>query len=189
MNKIVMKKQLSAEVFELEVEAPLIAKERKAGQFVVLQLGDDFNERIPLTIADADVDKGTITLIVQAVGESTHRLVRLEEGDYIANLLGPLGRPTDVRKYGRVVIVGGGIGTAPAYPIARAMKDAGNEVRVIIGARNENLLICFERQRKNILRFGRFSAKLNTDGNCVFRNAARRRAVAAVWRFSFCCVG
>ena len=98
MNKIVMKKQLSAEVFELEVEAPLIAKERKAGQFVVLQLGDDFNERIPLTIADADVDKGTITLIVQAVGESTHRLVRLEEGDYIANLLGPLGRPTDVRK-------------------------------------------------------------------------------------------
>ena len=110
MNKIVMKRQLSAEVFELEVEAPLIAKERKAGQFVVLQLGDDFNERIPLTIADADVDKGTITLIVQAVGESTHRLVRLNEGEYIANLLGPLGRPTDIHKYGRVVIVGGGIG-------------------------------------------------------------------------------
>ena len=147
MNKIVMKRQLSAEVFELEVEAPLIAKERKAGQFVVLQLGDDFNERIPLTIADADVDKGTITLIVQAVGESTHRLVRLNEGDYIANLLGPLGRPTDIHKYGRVVIVGGGIGVAPAYPIAKAMKDAGNDVRVIIGARNESLLIFEDRMR------------------------------------------
>ena len=128
-----------------ELVAPLIAKERKAGQFVVLQLGDDFNERIPLTIADADTDKGTITLIVQAVGESTHRLVRLNEGEYIANLLGPLGRPTDIHKYGRVVIVGGGIGVAPAYPIARAMKDAGNDVRVIIGARNESLLIFEDR--------------------------------------------
>ena len=131
MNRIVTKRQLSAEVFELEVEAPLIARERRAGQFVVLQLGDDFDERIPLTIADADVDRGTITLIVQAVGESTHRLVRLDEGDSIANLLGPLGSPTDVHLYGKVVIVGGGIGVAPAFPIAQAMKRAGNQVRVI----------------------------------------------------------
>lgn len=145
MNRIVMKRQLSAEVFEMEVEAPLIARERKAGQFIVLQLGDDFNERIPLTIADADREKGTITLIFQAVGETTHRLARLNEGDFIANLLGPLGRPTDVHKYGKVVVVGGGIGVAPAYPIAQAMKEAGNEVRIIMGARNRDLLIFRDR--------------------------------------------
>lgn len=147
MNRIISKRQLSAEVFELEVEAPLIARERRAGQFVVLQLGDDFDERIPLTIADADSDKGTITMIVQAVGESTHRLVRLEEGDSIANLLGPLGSPTDVHRYGKVVVVGGGIGVAPAFPIAQAMKKAGNQVRVIMGARTRDLLIFEERMR------------------------------------------
>lgn len=147
MNRIVRKCQLSDEVFEFEVKAPLIARERKAGQFVVLQLGDDFDERIPLTIADADVDKGTITLVVQAVGEGTHRLARLQEGDAIANLLGPLGRPTDVHHYGKVVIVGGGIGVAPAYPIAQAMKAAGNEVRVIMGSRNSSLLIFRDRMR------------------------------------------
>lgn len=147
MNRIVRKCQLSDEVFEFEVEAPLIARERKAGQFVVLQLGDDFDERIPLTIADANVDKGTITLVVQAVGEGTHRLARLQEGDAIANLLGPLGRPTDVHHYGKVVIVGGGIGVAPAYPIAQAMKAAGNEVRVIMGSRNSSLLIFRDRMR------------------------------------------
>lgn len=149
MNRIVTKRQLSAEVFELEVEAPLIARERRAGQFVVLQLGDDFDERIPLTIADADVDRGTITLIVQAVGESTHRLVSLGEGDSIANLLGPLGSPTDVHLYGKVVIVGGGIGVAPAFPIAQAMKKAGNQVRVIMGARTGDLLI-FEDRMKGV---------------------------------------
>lgn len=147
MNKILYKRQLSAEVFEMTVEAPLIAHERKAGQFVVLQLGDDFNERIPLTIADADDEKGTITLIFQAVGEGTHRLARLNEGDCIANLLGPLGRPTDVHKYGRVVVVGGGIGIAPSYPIAQAMKACGNEVRVVMGARNRDLLIFEDRMR------------------------------------------
>ncbi len=148
MNRILMKKRLSSEVFEMEVEAPLVARERKAGQFVVLQLGDDFNERIPLTIADADTDRGSVTLIFQTVGETTHRLAKLEEGDCIANLLGPLGRPTDVRKYGKVVIVGGGIGIAPAYPIASAMKAAGNDVRVITGARNKDLLIFRDRMRK-----------------------------------------
>ncbi len=148
MNRIVMKKKLSPEVFELEVEAAYIAKERKAGQFVVLQLGGDFDERIPLTIADSDPEKGTITLLFQAVGQTTHELARLEEGDSIANLLGPLGRPTDVKKYGKVVVVGGGIGVAPAYPIAEAMKAAGNEVRVIMGARNKDLLIFEDRMHK-----------------------------------------
>lgn len=147
MNKILKKTQLSAEVFEMEVEAPLIARERKAGQFIVYQLGSDYDERIPLTIADADPEKGTITLLFQTVGESTLKLSRLNEGDSIANLLGPLGKPTDIKKYGKVVIVGGGIGVAPAYPIAQAMKAAGNEVRVITGARNKDLLIFQDRMK------------------------------------------
>lgn len=142
-----MKKKLSPEVFEMELEAPLIARERKAGQFVVLQMGDDFDERIPLTIADADPVKGTITILFQTVGETTHLLARLEEGDSIANVLGPLGNPTDVHKWGKVVVVGGGIGVAPAFPIAQAMKNAGNEVRVIMGARSKNLIIFEDRMR------------------------------------------
>jgi len=147
VNKIVKKQQLSPEVFEFEVEAPLIASTRKAGQFIVYQLGSDFDERIPLTIADANPGKGTITLLFQTVGESTHRLARLNEGDCIANLLGPLGKPTDVKFYGKVVVVGGGIGVAPAFPIAQAMKNAGNEVRVITGARSKDLLIFQDRMR------------------------------------------
>ncbi len=148
MNRILAKRQLSNEVFEYEIEAPLIARERKAGQFVVVQQGDDFAERIPLTIADADTTKGTITLVIQAVGESTHRLVRLGVGDVIGNVLGPLGHPTDVRYYGKVVIVGGGVGVAPAHPIAQAMKAAGNEVRIIMGARNKDLLVFEDRMRR-----------------------------------------
>ena len=149
MNKILMKKRLSPQVFEMEVEAPLIAKERKAGQFVIFQLGDDTDERIPLTIADANAEKGTITILFQSVGESTIELSLLNEGDYIANLLGPLGRPTDVHKYGKVVIVGGGIGVAPSYPIAKAMKENGNDVRIIMGARNKDLII-FEDRMKSV---------------------------------------
>ncbi len=113
MNKIVEKKQFSEEVFMMKVEAPLISAERKAGQFIILQLGGDFNERIPLTIADADEKKGTITLIFQAVGRTTHLLANLKVGESIANLVGPLGRPTHVEKFGTVVCVGGGIGAAP----------------------------------------------------------------------------
>lgn len=147
MNKIVKKIQCSADVYELEVEAPLIARERKAGQFVVFQLGDDLDERIPLTIADVNNEKGTITMVFQAVGESTRELATLKEGEYIANLLGPLGNPTDVKYYGRVVVVGGGIGVAPAYPIAQAMKDAGNDVKVIMGARTKDIMIFEDRMR------------------------------------------
>ncbi len=148
MNKIVSKKQLSANVYRLEVEAPLIAKERKAGQFIILQVNEEFGERVPLTIADADPVKGTITLIFQAVGATTIKLAALEEGDFIPAVLGPLGRPTDIAKKGRVVCVGGGIGVAPMHPIAQAFKAAGNDVTIIMGARNKELLIMEEEMRK-----------------------------------------
>lgn len=141
MNKIVLKEQLSDEVFKMKIEAPLIARERKPGQFIILQLDTDFGERIPLTIADADADEGTITIIFQAVGNTTHRLATFEVGSSIENVLGPLGQPTHIEKFGKVVCVGGGIGAAPLFPIAQAMKFAGNELKVIIGARNESLLI------------------------------------------------
>ena len=147
MFKILKKEQFSPEVFSFEIEAPLIAKERKAGQFVIVQKGGDFNERIPLTIADADEEKGTITIVFQAIGESTHLLARMEEGDVIENVLGPLGSPTHIEKFGKVVCVGGGIGVAPLYPIAKAMKAAGNDVRCIIGARNKSLLIEEDKMR------------------------------------------
>ncbi len=141
MYKIVRKEQFSPEVFLMEIEAPMIAKERKAGQFVIVQKGGDWNERIPLTIADADPDKGTISIVFQRVGAGTYLLAELEVGDYIENILGPLGSPTHIEKYGRVVCVGGGIGVAPLYPIAKAMKEAGNDVSIIIGARNKDLII------------------------------------------------
>lgn len=135
-------------MFRMEIEAPEIAEARKPGQFIILQMGGEFDERIPLTIANADPVKGSITLIFQAVGETTHRLALLEPGDIIANLLGPLGKPTDIRKYGKVVCVGGGIGVAPLYPIVEGMKKAGNEVTVIMGARTKELLIMEEEMRE-----------------------------------------
>ena len=141
MNKIVNKTQLSAEVFRLEVEAPLIARERKPGQFIILQLDEKVGERIPLTIADADPERGTITLIFQAVGKTTHLLAEKVVGDAIVALLGPLGLPTHITKVGHVVCVGGGIGVAPLYPIAQAMKAAGNRVTVIMGARTQSLFV------------------------------------------------
>ena len=146
MNKILSKRQLSENVFRLEVEAPLVARERQPGQFVILMVDDEMGERIPLTIGDADPEKGSITLIFQTVGATTTKLSRLGEGDSIAALLGPLGRPTSIRglngeKPGRVVCVGGGIGVAPMHPIAQALKAAGNEVTIIMGARNESLFV------------------------------------------------
>ena len=148
MNKILRKKQLSEEVFMLVVHAPLIAEERKPGQFVILQLHDDFGERIPLTIADANPVEGSITLIFQTVGKTTHELAELNIGDSISNLVGPLGRPTHIEKFGTVVCVGGGIGVAPLHPIAQGMKAAGNKVIIIIGARNKSLVILEEEMRK-----------------------------------------
>jgi ferredoxin--NADP+ reductase len=147
MNKILTKKQLSAEVFEMTVEAPLIARARKAGQFVIVQIDTDWGERIPLTIADADAGAGTLTMVFQTVGASTHKLAVKEPGDYVENILGPLGNPTHIEKFGTVVCVGGGIGVAPLYPIVQAMKQAGNHVKVIIGARTKELVIFEDRMR------------------------------------------
>jgi ferredoxin/flavodoxin---NADP+ reductase len=141
MNTIIGKTQLSDDVFEMRIDAPLIANERKPGQFIILQLDTNFGERIPLTIADADKDEGTITIIYQAVGNTTHRLSALEPGDTIENLLGPLGQPTHIENFGHVVCVGGGIGVAPLHPIVQGMKEAGNRLTIIMGARNKDLLI------------------------------------------------
>jgi ferredoxin--NADP+ reductase len=148
MNKILDKKQLSADVYEMTVEAPLIAASRKAGQFIIVQIDTDWGERIPLTIADADAGAGTLTIVFQTVGATTHKLAVKEPGDHIENILGPLGNPTHIEKFGQVVCVGGGIGVAPLFPIVQAMKAAGNQVSVIIGARTKELVICEDRMRK-----------------------------------------
>ena len=154
MNRIISKKQLSADVYEMEIDAPLIARSRRAGQFIIMLIDTEWGERIPLTIADADSEKGSITIVFQAVGASTHRLACMAAGDYIANILGPLGKPTHIEKFGTqqslgsVVCVGGGIGVAPLFPIAQAMKAAGNKVTVIIGARTAELVIFEERMRQ-----------------------------------------
>jgi len=147
MNRIVEKKQLSADVFQMKIEAPLVATERAAGQFIILQVSEDFGERIPLTIADADAAVGTVTIIFQSVGRTTRTLSEMNVGDSLPVFLGPLGRPTHVEKVGTVVCVGGGIGVAPMHPIAQAMKAAGNRVIVIMGARNKSLLILEDEMR------------------------------------------
>jgi len=147
MNKILEKRELAEKVWYYKIEAPLIAKRRKAGQFIILRVWEG-GERIPLTIADADPDEGTITLVVQEVGKTTALMAELEAGDNILDLAGPLGNPTHVDNFGTVVMVGGGIGTAPAHPIAQAMKAAGNKVISILGARNKSLLIMEEEMRK-----------------------------------------
>lgn len=148
MNKIVKHEQIADEVYRIDVESPLIAEERKPGQFIILQVDDEVGERIPLTIADADAKAGTITLVFQSVGRTTHLLAEKKVGDHIAALLGPLGQPSEIANFGRVVCVGGGIGVAPLHPIVQAMKEAGNHVTVIMGARNSSLLIMEEDMRK-----------------------------------------
>jgi ferredoxin/flavodoxin---NADP+ reductase len=140
MTRIISKRRLSEEVYRLEVEAPLVAAERRAGQFVIVQADEDFGERIPLTIADADPARGSVTLVFQTVGASTHKLAEKEVGDGIT-LLGPLGNPTHIERFGKAVCVGGGIGLAPLHPIVQALKAAGNELVVIAGARTAELLI------------------------------------------------
>ncbi len=147
MNKILEKKQLSELVYMMKIEAPLIARERKAGQFIILQVDDEFAERVPLTISHADPEAGTLDIVFQTVGFSTLKLAELNEGDYIAHVVGPLGQPTHIEKVGRVVCVGGGIGVAPVRPIAEAMKAAGNEVISIIGARSKEILILEDEMR------------------------------------------
>jgi len=152
MNKIVAKRQLSDNVFGMTLEAPLIARERKAGQFIILMVDEEAGERIPLTIADADPARGTISIIFQTVGATTTKLSRLSAGDSLPAVLGPLGRPTEIRgengeKPGHVVCVGGGIGVAPMHPIAQALKAAGNRVTIIMGARNKSLFVMEDEMR------------------------------------------
>ena len=153
-SRIVRKTRLSENVFRMTLEAPLIARARKAGQFVIVRADDAWGERIPLTISDADAAAGTIDIIFQTVGVSTKRLSLLNEGDRLADLVGPLGRPTEILRPSafdhrpHVVVVGGGIGVAPAHPIAQAMKSAGNRVTVIIGARTKELVIMEDEMRR-----------------------------------------
>ena len=146
-NKVLEKKQLSADVFRMKIEAALIAEERKAGQFLILQVDKEYGERIPLTIANADADKGYVEIIFQAVGATTRKLSRKEPGD-VVSVLGPLGQPTHIKKLdGPVVCVGGGIGVAPMHPIVEAHHKAGNKVITIMGARNKDLLIMEEEMK------------------------------------------
>ncbi|MCE5186141.1 MAG: sulfide/dihydroorotate dehydrogenase-like FAD/NAD-binding protein [Planctomycetaceae bacterium] len=139
--KIISKKQLSENVFQMDVFAPLVASARKAGQFVIVSPNVDHGERIPLTIAGADPQKGTIRLIFQRVGKATAQMADLHAQDAMGYVAGPLGRPTHVEKFGTVVCVGGGIGNAPLLPIATAMKTAGNKLITILGARTKELVI------------------------------------------------
>lgn len=140
MNKIVSKEYFSANVIKFEVEAPLIAKSRKAGHFVMVRVGEK-GERIPLTIADADTSKGTITLVVQKMGVSSTKLCDLNVGDFITDLVGPLGKATHIENFGTVVCACGGVGTAPMLPIVDALKKAGNKVITVLAARTKELII------------------------------------------------
>lgn len=147
-HKIISKEQLSENVFRAEIEAPLISQARKPGQFVIVTLHNDYGERVPLTIAGADPAKGTIRLIWQRVGKTTAEFAEMKAGDTVASIVGPLGQPTHIEKFGIVVCVGGGIGNAPLLPIATALKQAGNKVLSIIGSRNRELLILEDEFRK-----------------------------------------
>ena len=146
MNKIVRKEQFSEKVFLFEIEAPLIAKSRKAGNFVIVRV-DKKGERMPLTIAGADINKGTITLVVQQVGLSSKKLCMLNEGDFVADVVGPLGNPTHIENFGTVVCAGGGLGVAPMLPIIQALKAAGNRVLSVMAGRSKDLIILEDQVR------------------------------------------
>ena len=140
MFKIVRKKELNANVTLMDIEAPFIARKAKAGQFIIFRI-DELGERVPLTIAGYDREKGTVTIIFQKVGYSTIALGNLNEGDYIQDFVGPLGKPTHVEGVKRVCVVGGGVGCAIALPSAAAFKEAGAEVDVVVGFRNKDIVI------------------------------------------------
>ncbi len=147
MFKILEKEYFSPKVVRLEVEAPLIARSRRAGHFVIVRCGDK-GERIPLTIADSDVERGIITLVVQAVGESTTAICALEPGDCLTDVVGPLGQATHIARFGTVVCCGGGVGVAPLLPIIKAMKEAGNRVVSVLAARTKDLIILEDQVRE-----------------------------------------
>ncbi len=148
MNKILRKEVLGEKIKRIEVDAPLIAKKAQPGQFIILRV-DEKGERIPLTIAGTDIPKGTLTLIFQEVGTTTSKLGMLKEGDEILNLVGPLGNPVKIEKYGKVCIIVGGVGAAFVYWMAKAFKEKGNYLITVMGARNEKLLI-LENEMKEI---------------------------------------
>ena len=148
MNKIISKEHFSEKVFKLVIEAPLIAKSRKAGHFVIVRVGEK-GERMPLTIASADPVKGTITLVVQEVGLSSTRLCELNEGDYITDVVGPLGQATHIENFGTVVCAGGGVGVAPMLPIVQALKAAGNRVITVLAGRTKELIILEKEMRES----------------------------------------
>ena len=148
MNKIIRKEQFSEKVFLFEIEAPLIANSRKAGNFVIVRVGQK-GERMPLTIAGADKTKGTITLVVQQVGLSSKKLCMLNEGDYVTDVVGPLGNPTRIEQYGTVVCAGGGLGVAPMLPIIQALKAAGNRVLSVMAGRSKDLIILEDKVRES----------------------------------------
>ena len=148
MNKIISKEHFSEKVFKLVIEAPLIARSRKAGHFVIVRVGEK-GERMPLTIAAADPEKGTITLVVQEVGLSSTRLCELSEGDYITDVVGPLGKATHIENFGTVVCAGGGVGVAPMLPIVQALKAAGNRVVTVLAGRTKELIILEKEMRES----------------------------------------
>jgi len=143
MFPIVDARQLASDVKWFRIEAPLVAKHRKPGQFVIIRL-EETGERIPLTVAHADRDAGTIELIVKAIGKTTTLLCRKEKGDSITDVMGPLGRPTDIEKVGHAVVVGGGVGTAVIYPLAQALREVGNYVSAITGGRTKEFVVLEE---------------------------------------------
>ena len=147
MNKIVEKEHFSEKVVKLVVEAPLIARSRRPGHFVIVRTGEH-GERIPLTIADADIEKGTITLVVQAVGDSSSKICALNAGAYLTDVVGPLGQATHIANVGTVVCCGGGVGVAPLLPIIKAMKQAGNRVISVLAARTKDLIILEDQVRE-----------------------------------------
>jgi len=140
MSRIISKEYLSPNVVQIEIEAPLITKKRKAGHFVIIKIGTE-GERIPLTIAKADVEKGTITLIVQKVGLTSHKVAALNVSDEVTDVVGPLGNPTHIEKIGTVLCAGGGVGIAPLLPIVEALHNAGNKVISLLAAKTKDLLI------------------------------------------------
>lgn len=148
MNKIIRKEQFSEKVFLFEIEAPLIAKSRRAGNFVIVRVGRK-GERMPLTVADADVKRGTITLVVQKVGLSSTKLCNLNVGDYVTDVVGPLGNATHIEKFGTVLCAGGGLGVAPMLPIIKALKEAGNRVLSVLAGRSKELIILEDEVRAN----------------------------------------
>lgn len=146
LNQITFRQRLGEDMVRIEVYAPLVAKKAQPGQFIILRVTPR-GERIPLTIADADVEKGTITLILQEVGKTTMMLGQMQVGQCLENLLGPLGHPTPIKNYGTACVVAGGLGTAEMYPIARALREAGNHVVTIVGARRKDLLILLDEMK------------------------------------------